>query len=154
MFYSPSENGFFDQAVHGLAIPSDAVAITREEHSALLAGQSLGKRIVPGPSGKPVLSDPPAMTEEQIIAVFVAEIQRRLDAFARTRGYDSILSAATYATSAVQRFSVEGRYAVDARDATWAAAYQILDQVKNGERDMPSIDDVISELPLLQWPAV
>ncbi|MGH8759131.1 MAG: hypothetical protein ACREVW_06405 [Burkholderiales bacterium] len=47
-------------------IPADAVEITDEEHATLLEGQSLGKRIVPDESGRPVLADPPAPTLEAL----------------------------------------------------------------------------------------
>ncbi|MDR2489019.1 MAG: hypothetical protein LBD42_05975 [Desulfovibrio sp.] len=83
---------------------------------------------------------------------FTAAIQSRLDAFAQTRGYDGILSAATYATSTVPKFAAEGQYAVEARDATWAKGYEILDAVLSGQRPMPTIEEVMEELPPLAWP--
>lgn len=84
----------------------------------------------------------------------VQATQQRLDDFARTRSYDGILSACTYATSGVERFATEGRYAVQVRDETWATLYAILDQVQAGERPAPnSFADIEAELPNLQWPA-
>lgn len=83
----------------------------------------------------------------------VALVQQRLDNFAKTRNYDSILSAATYATSAVPKFAAEGQYAITARDQTWAALYQILADVQAGTRPMPaSYEDIEGELPNLVWP--
>lgn len=80
--------------------------------------------------------------------------QQRMDAFARTRGYDGILSACTYATSAVPKFAQEGQYAVQARDATWVTLYQIMLDVENGSRPLPSsYKEVESLLPPLQWPS-
>ena len=95
---------------------------------------------------------PPPKTPEEIIAEFTAKIQARLDAFARTRGYDGILSAATYATSTVPKFKAEGQYAVEARDATWAKCYEILAAVEAGSRPMPTLDELLAELPVLTWP--
>lgn len=66
MFYSKSAGGFFDEAVHGDDIPSDAVEISVEEYGALLAGQSLGKRIIADVTGRPMLADPPAPTTGEI----------------------------------------------------------------------------------------
>ena len=83
----------------------------------------------------------------------VAATQQRLDTFARTRNYDGILSACTYATSTVSQFAVEGQYAVQVRDATWAALYQILAEAEAGTRPVPaSFDDVQPLLPALEWP--
>lgn len=97
-------------------------------------------------------TDPPPPTPEEQQAAFTAAIQGHLDGFAQTRNYDGIMSAATYATSTVPKFQSEGQYAVEARDATWAKAYEILDAVLAGERPMPTIEDVIAELPPLAWP--
>lgn len=80
--------------------------------------------------------------------------QARLDAFARTRNYDGILSACTYASSTVPKFQAEGQYCVEARDATWAKLYEMLAEVQAGTRPVPTgFADVESELPLLEWPA-
>lgn len=79
--------------------------------------------------------------------------QQRLDDFARTRNYDGILSAATYATSGIPKFASEGQYAVTARDTTWARQYEILDEVEAGTRPMPTgFADVEPLLPSLEWP--
>lgn len=83
----------------------------------------------------------------------VDQTQAKLDAFAGTRGYGSILSACTYATSSVSKFKTEGQYCVDMRDATWAKLYQILEEVKAGMRPVPSeFKDVEPFLPVLRWP--
>lgn len=79
-------------------------------------------------------------------------IQNKLDSFARTRNYDGILSAATYATSSVLKFKAEGQYAVGARDATWAKCYEILAEVEGGTRPMPTLEELMAELPALVWP--
>lgn len=59
MFYSKSTGGFYDAAIHGDNIPTDAVEITIEEHVALMEGQSQDKQIVADENGYPVLVDPP-----------------------------------------------------------------------------------------------
>lgn len=68
MFYSKTTSGFYTREIHGDNIPADAVEITKEEHLALINGQSQGKRIVADASGRPLLQDPPPPTIEQIIA--------------------------------------------------------------------------------------
>lgn len=79
--------------------------------------------------------------------------QQRLDDFARTRNYDGILSACTYATSTVPKFAAEGQYCVEARDATWAKLYAIMAEVEAGTRPLPAgFSDVEPDLPVLAWP--
>ena len=89
---------------------------------------------------------------EEIQAEFTAAIQARLDAFAQTRGYDNILSAASYVASSNRQFALEGQYCVQARDDTWASGYMILNAVMTGQRPMPSLEEVFAELPVLAWP--
>ena len=152
MFFSKTTNGFYDPEIHGENIPEDAVAITQERHAELMAGQSAGKIISADKNGRPILTDPPPPTPEQIIAQYTTGVQQHLDTFARTRNYDGILSAATYATSQVPNFKAEGQYAVEARDATWAKCYEILAAVEAGSRPTPPLDELLAELPVLTWP--
>ena len=88
-------------------------------------------------------------------ASIISAVQARLDSFAQTKFYDGILSACTYATSAVPKFALEGQYAVTARDTTWATATSILETVIAGTRPVPSgYAEIEPELPVLSWPEV
>lgn len=89
----------------------------------------------------------------RLIASYTDAVQARLDAFARARGYDSILSACTYATSTVPRFAADAARAVSLRDETWDTCYQILAEVEAGQRPVPTLAELIAELPALTWPA-
>lgn len=94
-------------------------------------------------------------TPEQLQQSIIYEVQQRLDNFAKTRNYDGILSACTYASSTILKFASEGQYCVDVRDATWAKLYEVLDEVKTGALPMPeSFADVEPMLPVLAWPSV
>jgi hypothetical protein len=54
----------------------------------------------------------------------------------------------------VPKFKTEGQACVNLRDATWAAAYDILTKVQAGKRPMPSsIADIEADLPDTVWPA-
>jgi hypothetical protein len=101
----------------------------------------------------PLTAEEMQQQSAQLQASIVAATQQRLDDFARTRNYDGILSAATYATSTVPTFAAEGQYAVQARDATWASLYQIMAEVQAGTRPMPSgYAEIEGDLPELAWP--
>lgn len=59
MHYSKSTGGFYDEAIHGTAIPDDAVEISREDHADLMLAQATGKQIVAYDDGYPIAIDPP-----------------------------------------------------------------------------------------------
>lgn len=80
------------------------------------------------------------------------ETQQRLDDFAKTRGYDGILSACTYATSTIPRLAAEGQRAVNRRDTTWETLYGLLGEAEAGTRAWPtSFTEVEPLLPMLTW---
>ena len=57
LYYSQSTGGFYDDQIHS-RLPEDAVAISTEQHTALLAGQAQGQVIMPNKDSKPVLTLP------------------------------------------------------------------------------------------------
>lgn len=135
---------------------SNGVWVAVEDHrgkSGYLNGQTHEiKELGPLPEGwSDTPPPPPPPTVEEQIAAFTNAIQAHLDGFAQTRNYDGIMSAATYAASTVPKFRAEGQYAVAGRDAVWATAYAVLDEVLAGGRPMPTIEEVIAELPPLEW---
>lgn len=81
-----------------------------------------------------------------------AVIQKHLDDKARERGYDNILSAASYATSPHPRFGPEGTAYRDWRDSCWETGYDLMAEVAAGTRPMPSDEELIALLPVLTLP--
>jgi hypothetical protein len=150
-YYSPSKIGFYIDSIN-IEIPEDKVEITKQHHIDLINGQASGKLIQADETGYPRLVDRPAPTTQQLIEQYTRSIQKRLDNFAKTKGYDSLLSACSYATSSVLAFSSEGQYCVNARDATWNKCYEILEQVNTNIIPLPSLEEIISQLPMLTWP--
>lgn len=144
MQYSKTTGGFYDRAIHA-AIPDDAVDISREEHHALIAGQAAGQRIVPDADGRPRLADRPPPTSDQIQTAICTEVQGRLDDFARTLGYDSLLSACAYATSANPAWQRDAQRCITARDETWAALFTAF----TDDPPPASYTDIESRLPNL-----
>lgn len=86
---------------------------------------------------------------EQIIASLTAAVQSHLDAAARAKGYDGILSAASYAGDSHPPFNSEGVAFRDWRGAVWATCYSIMADVQGGLRPVPDAATLISELPVL-----
>lgn len=134
-------------------MPADVVEITAEEHAALLEGQSQGKLIDFDAEGYPFLADPPSPTPEQINAALTASVQAHMDAQARALNYDDIKTAVTYADEpAVPKFQAEGLAFREWRSLCWAHCYAMLDAVNAGERDIPTAEELIVELPTLVLP--
>lgn len=150
IFYSKSTGGFYNLHIHGDDIPSDAKEISADEHAALMLAQSQGKRIEPDDNGNPVAQDPPPPTPLQIEAQKVAIVQEHMDAAAQALRYDDIKTAVSYAEEpAVPKFQAEGQAFRAWRSLVWAKCYEILDDVNEGKRPIPSDEELIAELPEL-----
>jgi hypothetical protein len=145
MHYAIVENGM----VVNVAVSEEAL----EANWIASEDAAIGDLYADGVFSKPV---PPALSPEELAAQRFTEVQemvqKRLDDFAKTRGYDGILSACTYASSQVPKFQTEGQYAVNARDSSWAMCYVILADVQDGIRPLPTVAEVEAELPALVWP--
>jgi len=116
----------------------------------MLAGQSSGKLIVPGPDGAPVLADPEPQTEVAVIAAIAAAVQAHMDDAAKAAGYDDIKSAVTYADEpVVPKFQLDGIAFRAWRSLVWEKCYSLLAQVKSGEIEPMTAEQVIAELPQL-----
>lgn len=89
---------------------------------------------------------------DALLSEVIDAIQLRLDNKARERGYDGILSLCSYATSKNQKFGPEGAAGVVWRDALWEKGYEILEAVRYGSRPIPTVDEVLAELPAMEWP--
>lgn len=132
----------FEEHLPFTATPSDT-----EAH-----GVGLFNRAVAGEFGPIAPFVPPVITPEQFLQGIISVVQKRLDDFAKTRNYDNILSACTYATSSVPKFAAEGQRAVRERDSTWTALYAIPEKVAAGTIPAPqSYVDIEPHLPVLSW---
>lgn len=122
MKYSKSTGGFYSTAIHGSNIPPDAVDISDQQYAALIAGQASGKSIQPNESGFPILRDHTAqtqLTDEQLALESVAEMQRRMDTYAKSWGYDDIKSAVGYVGDPFPQFDAEGVVLRNWRSTVW-----------------------------------
>lgn len=79
--------------------------------------------------------------------LYTDSIQSYLDSAARACKYDSILSLCSYCTSTDTAFHEEGMAGCAWRDACWRTGYQILDDVKNGLRTIPTEAELLAEMP-------
>lgn len=87
------------------------------------------------------------------VETFRASIQYHVDQTAQSRRYDSGNSLASYVASTNAAWAAEAQAFVAWRDAVWLYAYAELDKVLAGEREQPSVEEFIGELPVIEWSA-
>lgn len=93
----------------------------------------------------------PADIAAQIQQSLINAVQNHLDAAARAAGYDDIKSAVTYADEpAVPKFQAEGQAFRAWRSLVWATCYAMLADVVTGTRDVPTVEELLAELPVLE----
>jgi hypothetical protein len=98
---------------------------------------------------------PPAPTPDTaaITKLYEQAVQAKLDGAAVAARYDSIATAVSYAEEpAVPKFQNDGIAFRAWRSLVWAYAYQQLALVLAGEREQPTIEAFLHELPVLELP--
>jgi hypothetical protein len=105
------------------------------------------------PLNRPFMGRIPSTTAfSTVVAWFEKKIEKRLDDFAKQRGYTNVFTLTTYANSKVESRRLEAERGIDLRDHTWTAFYAFLDKLSKGEVDYPSCyEDVEKQLPALTW---
>ena len=146
MFFSESTGGFYATEIHGGNIPSDSVEISAEYHTALMDGQSSGKRIVCNSKGFPVLLDQPMPTQEQVIAQYESYLDSHLDNVAKQYRYKDRFSFATRA-GYVGPYQSEGIAFAQWMDNCNVQSFALLSDVLAGNAELPTIEEFIGGLP-------
>lgn len=101
------------------------------------------------------VADVPEQTTEEkqtlIQAQLTVTVQSWMDKAVQARNYDNIHTACTYANSTDEIFKAEGKACIMWRDDVWRACYNILNEVLSGTREIPTAEELIAELPKLEW---
>ena len=121
------------------------------------------------PDARRILADPPApglhrarwngqawidgRTTDEILASYEDAIEARLDQFAQSRGYRHGDRLASYRGSSNATWAAEADRFIGLREATWTKFISISADVTAGKRAMPTLDDLLLELPELTWDA-
>lgn len=92
-------------------------------------------------------------TQEEIKRMFTDAIQNYLDTTAQSRRYDNIFTAISYVNSTDEVFAREAKACLEWRDKVWRTCYNILDEVEDGLREIPTIEELMAELPVIEWNA-
>lgn len=147
-YYSPTTAFYINDGY--AVIPAGSIEITKEEYVTAFKGQEEGKYISSSSQGRPIVVDVIVPTTEEQLASFSTSLQYLLDNTASQYGYDNIYTAISYADEpAVLKFQDEGKAFRKWRSLLWEQANSIKQDVMNGLREVPSIDNLIQELPKL-----
>lgn len=99
-----------------------------------------------------VVEIPPYIpTEEELQQQFEDGVEAYMTSVVQTRNYRDIHTAASYVNSTNEKFAKEGAACNKWRDDVWDKCYAILAEVKAGKREIPTLEEVIAELPVLEW---
>ena len=82
----------------------------------------------------------------ELEAGYMGRIQERLEQFAASRGYDSIISLCSYPTDPNPYFAAEGQDGVRVRSETWQYVQTVFNAFKAGERQLVSWEELEAEL--------
>lgn len=88
---------------------------------------------------------------EGLLNKFTSIVQAYMDSTAQTRGYDNIHTACSYVDDPDPIFATEGSACKQWRSRVWRKCYDILAEVKAGTRAIPTAEELIAELPKLEW---
>ena len=91
-------------------------------------------------------------TAEEIQKRLTDGVQNWMDNIVQERNYDNVHTCVgTYLYSPIEKFRLEAEAVRDWVSYVWAKCYEMLAQVEAGERDIPTLEEVIAELPVLVW---
>lgn len=91
----------------------------------------------------------PVPTPEEIQKQLTDAVQHVLDSKAQELNYDNCLSVCSYIDTGVARFDAEGKAFRAWRSAVWENGYEILAEVREGKREIPTEEELLAELPEL-----
>lgn len=148
MLYSKSTGGFYDDRIHTEAqIPDDAAELADEDYHALFEKQAQGHQIFAGKHG-PEAKAPAAPSRDALLKNAAAFVRGQMNATVQERGYDSIESACSYATSTVDAWQAEALACAAWRDAVWQWFYG----ATSGSKSVPTNEALAAGVAAIQWP--
>ena len=90
--------------------------------------------------------------EEEIQKMLTDSVQAYMDSKVQERNYDNVHTCVgTYLYSPIEKFRLEAEKVRDWVSYVWEKCYAILAEVKAGTRPIPTLEEVIAELPKLVW---
>lgn len=82
---------------------------------------------------------------------FEIAIQAHIDAVAQSKKYANGTVLSGYVFSTIPQWQTEAQTFIAWRDAVWVYAYTELQKAVTGQREIPTIEEFLTELPAIGW---
>lgn len=89
--------------------------------------------------------------QEALLKQYEYAVQEHLNKVAMEKGYDNCYTCLSYLSSTNEKWYNESHIYNRWRDNVWTTCHKILNDFMAGEIEQPSIEDLISMLPLIDW---
>jgi len=86
-------------------------------------------------------------TPEQTVKRLEAALDRHLDSIAKSMGYLDIPNLVSYDGDEVEKWDKEAKAFKKLRSAMWTKAIRVQAEVQNGEREVPTEEELIELMP-------
>ncbi|MBO5750856.1 MAG: hypothetical protein J6R80_00435 [Kiritimatiellae bacterium] len=94
---------------------------------------------------------PPQPSLENVKKMYEDAVQEHLDATAQSGGYTDSYTCLSYHKSTDEVWRTESAIFNAWRDAVWHKCHEILNTFMAGEIEQPTVDEVIAQLPEIDW---
>lgn len=94
---------------------------------------------------------PPQPTVEEILKGYEDAVQKYLDKTAQSKGYDNTYTCLSYLSSTDEIWNREANAFNSWRDRVWRKCHEILNAFMAGEIAQPTVEELIEQLPVIDW---
>jgi hypothetical protein len=94
----------------------------------------------------------PVKRAEIAKGLFQQAVEAHVEATVAERGYSSGASCAGYLNSTIPSWAAEATAFIAWRDAVWAHVFAQMTLVEAGDREEPTVEALVAELPPIVWP--
>lgn len=94
---------------------------------------------------------PPEPTPQEIIRGYEDAVQAYLDKTAQSRDYDNTYTCLSYLNSTDEIWYRESHAFNAWRDSVWRKCHEIMNAALAGEIQPPSVEELIAQLPVIDW---
>lgn len=148
-FFICPQKMHFLKAMEG-TLPSEYIQVTMDEYFHIFHMVEHGEYVFSGSNEEnPLEVVKRTASLEELVKMYDFAVEELLNKEARKKGYADIRSAALRAAIPESPFYQEGKKYAIWMDEVYSACYKIQSDVFQGSREIPTVEELLSELPKL-----